>query len=165
MPRIFKARNLAAQRKKNAATALRVRVKPTGRIRRQTPAQVMKREAVTNMGNPARDTGKFRVVGYQPPQAAKEKQLGIKWVDKKRVARDSNGNKRYDIQMKTNIWGKLAPKYKPVREKYRVPREYEVSPARPTIPTKVHLERINQEQRTNSKKRGSSQNKKAKRRI
>jgi len=144
MPKMFKVKNLAAQRKKNSATALGTRVKPTGRFRRQAPVQVMKRTAITNMGRPAKDTGRFKVKNYQLPQPARERVIGTKMIDEEQQVKDMFGNPKFKETYKPNMWGGMSLDYKPVTRTVSVPKQYEVSPARGAIPGRINLKRISQ---------------------
>jgi hypothetical protein len=144
MPMMKKMKNISPMRKRASAAALGLRVKPTGNARRQAPVQVMKRNAVTNMGRPARDTGKFRVKDYKLPQEARARVMGKRMVEEEREVKDSLGFTKFKEKYKPNMWGGMSLSYEPETVKVKVQKEYEVSPARPAVPGRINLKRISQ---------------------
>lgn len=82
MPRMFKAKNLAAQRKRNTAAALGVRVKPTGRLRRNTALQVFKQVEMEYKNLPHSAARKFRVTDFRSPWPGQREIIGTRMVEK-----------------------------------------------------------------------------------
>jgi hypothetical protein len=144
MPRMFKAKNLAAQRKRTIANALGLRVKPTGSLRRAAQMQVIKRKAVIAKGLPASATGRFRIKDYQAPQSARERQMGTRMVEEERELRDSEGHLRYGLREQPSFWGGTRTEYGALTEKVQVPKPYEIAPARSAIPASIRLKKISQ---------------------
>jgi len=127
MPRV-NTRNTAAMRKRNSALALGLRVKATGRARRNSPSQVAKREAVKALGMPASATGRYRVVEHIFAAPAQPEVRGIKMVKEKQWA----GN-RYNRETLS---------YEPQYVDVSVPRVVVVRPAKDAVSEKTIVTRI-----------------------
>lgn len=133
MPRMFKTKNLSAQRKKNTAAALGVRVKPTGRLRRNSAVQVFKQVEMENKNLPHSAARKFRVTNFRSPWPGQREIIGT------RMAEKNIPNPKLP-----EVWNYKERRYEPQTEKRMVPEQYIIRKGTPDFGGIITLKRIKQ---------------------